>query len=391
MRRSTGRPLRNAVTAVCLAAVIGVAALAPQTTASARPADKSPLVFGMPGTNTGLGAIPQDGQAFQAYIDNWNAHGGYKGHPIKVINLDSQANPDIIRANARQMVDQDHVIAIAHDYDTLGCLLNKFYYEQSKIAVIGGGTGCYVPGITFPPYRTPGTMGLAVLAQFALDSGAEKVAIQSPSLLQPLLPTLQSYVDAAKGELIIPPLGPIAPTAADFDGFIAAAKSAGATAVISLVQADQAPVILREANQNGFGPNDGITWLFSPTEYVPRIADQLDGAYVYTYGYPWSSQNPAAKAARKVLKGKVDVLDGFAQQGYQIAGEFQQILELVKGPVTRESFLAAAKRATSITVPLTPGMKINFADPSENPEGGYFVRSVKGRLVPAGQFTLARF
>jgi branched-chain amino acid transport system substrate-binding protein len=391
MRRFTGRSIRYVVTAVCLAALSGVAAFGTQTTVWARPATKPPLVFGLPGTNTGPMAIPQDGQAFQAYIDNWNAHGGYKGHPIQLINLDGQFNPAIVRANSRTLVDEKDVIAIAHDYDTLDCLLNNSYYQQANIAVLGGGTGCYIPGTNFPPYRTPGTMGLAVLAQFGFDSGAEKVALQTPSFIQPLLATLQSSVDTTKGELIVPPFTPITPTAADFDGFIAEAKSAGATAVISLVQTDQASVILQEANRNGFGPKDGIKWLFGPTQYVPGLADELDGAYVFSYGYPWTSENPEAKAARKLLKGKVDVLDGFAQQGYQAAGEFQQVLKSVKGPVTRESFLAAARRATNITVPLTPGMKINLVTPSEDPEGGFFVKSVNGRFVPAGEFTLARY
>jgi len=390
MRKFRGRSIHGTIAVVLLAGAIGTLGLVPETVAEASPATGSPLVFGVMGTDTGPDAIPQEGQAFQAYVNQWNAEGGYKGHRIKLISIDGQLNPTITAAAARTLVDQDNVIAIVHDYNLLDCPVNNSFYQQSDIALLGGGTGCYVPGTDFPEYRTPGTMGLAVLAQFGFDHGAKKVALQAPSLLAPLVPTLQGYVKTTKGQLVVPPFTPETPTVADFDAFIASAKSAGATAVIGLLEPAEAQLFLQEATRQSFGPSNGIKFLFTPVEYDPRVAAEFNGAYVYTYGYPWTSKNPEAVAAYKLLKGKVSVLDGFAQQGYQFAGEFRQVLNLVKGPVTRASFLAAAKRATSISVPLTP-MKIDLVDPSKDPEGGSFVKAVNGRFVAVGGFVEARF
>ncbi len=95
----------------------GVALLA--TTFVSSPASyassaKSPYVIGFTGPLTGPVAqygieIVHDDQGYFHYV---NAHGGVNGHPLKLVSLDSGANPSTDATNALQLITADHAIAI---------------------------------------------------------------------------------------------------------------------------------------------------------------------------------------------------------------------------------------------------------------------------------------
>ncbi|MGH3185034.1 MAG: ABC transporter substrate-binding protein, partial [Streptosporangiaceae bacterium] len=73
------------------------------------------------GTPIALGAIAtnQPGTSFtdipnmaKAYFDCVNANGGINGHPIKLYIETEQTNPAQIAADAKQLVQTDHVVGI---------------------------------------------------------------------------------------------------------------------------------------------------------------------------------------------------------------------------------------------------------------------------------------
>ena len=385
--KGTFRKLAMA-SAACATSLIGVVAIGGTSTAGATAAKGTPLVFGEIGTDTTGYAIPEDGQALAAYVANWNAHGGYKGHPIKIVEIDGGLSPTTTSNAARTLVDSDNVIGMVNDYGFLDCTINNSFYQQSNVAALGlGATGCFIKDTDFPFLRTPGSGGLSDIVKFAVDSGSKKVALQGPALFQPEIPGLTTFTKSIGGTLIVPPFTPTVPAAADFDAWIASAKADGADAVLSLTESSTGELLLQQAADENFGPAQGIKYLFGPTEYDPRITNQINGTYVYTYGYPWSSSIPAAQAALSVLKkGKVSVLDGFAQGGYQAGGVLQQVLSMVKGPVTRASFKAACEKATSVTVPLTPGLKANLVNPGSDTVGGFVVKAENGKFVQVGGY-----
>ena len=50
--------------------------------------------------------------AFDASVKDINAHGGLNGHPIDPITCDDQGQASVAAECARQLIDQDHVVAI---------------------------------------------------------------------------------------------------------------------------------------------------------------------------------------------------------------------------------------------------------------------------------------
>src|SRR5271154_2002326 len=103
------------VAALSIAAVMAPAVIGTGV-ASGAAAKGSPLTFGIVGTNTGQFSIPQEGQAFEAYVANWNAHGGYKGHPIRVIDIDGGLDPSETGDAAHTLVSSDDVIGMVGNY-----------------------------------------------------------------------------------------------------------------------------------------------------------------------------------------------------------------------------------------------------------------------------------
>jgi branched-chain amino acid transport system substrate-binding protein len=71
-------------------------------------------VVGALGSFTGAGgSSTASGEVMlQDWVQATNAIGGINGHPVKAIILDDQNSPSVAFSNAKQLVDQDHVIAV---------------------------------------------------------------------------------------------------------------------------------------------------------------------------------------------------------------------------------------------------------------------------------------
>ena len=86
------------------------------------------------------GAFASSMAPTQSTINAWadwvNATGGINGHHVKLINIDDALNPAASNAAVRQLVDQDHVIAIVADDSAISSVWAS--YVQSKgVPVIG--------------------------------------------------------------------------------------------------------------------------------------------------------------------------------------------------------------------------------------------------------------
>src|SRR5271155_1646619 len=204
--------------------------------AGAAKATGTPVKFGVVATLTGPEGEPEGVQGLTAYVKNWNAHGGYKGHPVQVIVEDDQLNPSLYSSEARQLVIQDGVIGmLSEDGVGLDCEINNPFYISEQIGVLGG--GC-VPGTYNPKYDfalaspTTSTAGLAILAKYAVLHGKKKIGILLPPLpFQQLEANLAKYVSSIGGHVVLPVTTlPLTPTAADVDGALAQLKSEGVDA-----------------------------------------------------------------------------------------------------------------------------------------------------------------
>jgi len=202
------------------------------------------------GTPIPLGAIAtnQPGTSFTdipnmaaAYFACVNANGGINGHPIKLYIETEQTNPAQIAADAKQLVQTDHVVGIVGNTSILECTINHSYWEKLGYFVVDSGIApeCYSTANSAavnmgPRYSSDGAV------QYALSQHVSKVVFD------------QSNVPGT--------------------GYIAAGPSALAAAahtpIVQLTEnvpiSDANSVAIKEVNDAG--PNGAVILNFTPPE-----------------------------------------------------------------------------------------------------------------------------
>ena len=153
--------------------------------------------IGSIGSYTGpfAGGLGPTEQTINAWAKWTNAHGGVNGHKINLINLDDKANPATSAADAKQLIDQDHVIAIVAD-DSIASSAWASYAEQKGVPVIGAPFDAIFS--TSPDFFPNGTTLQTV--QFALMDEAAKAGHPNFALFYCAeAATCANSVDLAKG------------------------------------------------------------------------------------------------------------------------------------------------------------------------------------------------
>jgi len=366
------------------------------TASAATKATGSPISFGTIAELTGPEAEPSVAAGLEAYVANWNAHGGYKGHRINLIVKDDALNPSMAESEARSLVQEQGVVGMVIGGSLIDSLVNNQYYISQGIGDLGGGSPTsYDPKIDFPVQNFNSSNGLVIPMKYAVLHGAKKIALLTPPLgsaLQTAVNECNAYLAGTDAKLVVPTSLPFVPTAADIDGVLAQMKAEGVDAVFGLLQGSTSELLVQEANRQSFGPKNGIKYLFGDTTYAPSFAVPLTGAYSVAQALPWSdTSNPSVKAALAVVKEeRVSPIDGFVASGYDYGALLQDVLDKVHGPVTRASFIAAMEHSTSVTLPLAP-IKLDLDKPSTDLEGGSAVESVHGSWVGVSPFLTSKY
>ncbi len=130
------------------------------------------------GTPIALGGIVTDqpGTSFTdianmaaAYFACVNANGGINGHPIKYYIETEQTNPTQIAADAKQLVDTDHVVGIVGNTSIIECAVDTPYWAKLGYYVIGS-------GIASQCWGTPNNITVNMGPRYSSD-GAVQYAI----------------------------------------------------------------------------------------------------------------------------------------------------------------------------------------------------------------------
>ncbi len=117
-----------------------------------------------------------------AYFNCVNANGGVNGHPLKLFVQLDQTQPSQITADAKQLIQSDHVVAIDGVFDLLECTLDQAYWKSLGIYEMDAGISpeCWsTPNSAAvnmgPRYSSDGAV------QYALDQihGSKIVFVQS--------------------------------------------------------------------------------------------------------------------------------------------------------------------------------------------------------------------
>src|SRR6266480_2657894 len=315
------------------------------------------------GTPIPLGAIAtnQPGTSFTdipnmaaAYFDCVNANGGINGHPIKLYIETEQTNPAQIAADAKQLVQTDHVVGIVGNTSILECTINHSYWERLGFFVVDSGIApeCYSTSHSAavnmgPRYSSDGAV------QYALSQHVSKVVFDQSNVPG------TGYIAA----------GP------------AALAAAAHTPIVQLTEnvpiSDANSVAIKEVNDAG--PNGAVVLNFTPPEalVILQAAQKLgleDRVKLWGCSTPcntdflaqalgpkWDNKlfvnaeltptdvtnTPTMNLYKAILKKYGKAVSGgggsFSQMGFTEAEIIVHALRTIKGPYTVQSVNAAIK------------------------------------------------
>jgi branched-chain amino acid transport system substrate-binding protein len=144
------------------------------------------------GTPIPLGGIVTDqpGTSFtdisnmaNAYFTCVNDNGGINGHPIKYYIETEQTNPAQIAAEAKQLVDTDHVVGIVGNTSIIECSVDSSYWQKLGYYIVDSGIApeCYSTSNSAavnmgPRYSSDGAV------QYALSQHVSKIVFDQSNV-----------------------------------------------------------------------------------------------------------------------------------------------------------------------------------------------------------------
>ncbi len=237
---------------------------------------KSEIRLGSFGTHSGIigAALRSAPVAIRAWAADVNRRGGVNGHPIRVILKDDGGEPARALAIARDMVEQDKILAFfdLHGATTLGNVTP--YIDQNKIPVIGSVQ--HTDADSSPHYFAPqqgGTKGVArgLLMALVTQADQRKVALLNASECGAACAQHTDIAarDAASYGIDIVYRADVSIAQPDYTATILAARNAGANAIIAEVDYPTITRLTRSAHRQNWYP----VIVGNPSTYDPGFSE----------------------------------------------------------------------------------------------------------------------
>src|SRR2546423_6736147 len=315
------------------------------------------------GTPIPLGAIAtnQPGTSFTdipnmaaAYFACVNANGGINGHPIKLYIETEQTNPAQIAADAKQLVQTDHVVGIVGNTSILECTINHSYWENLGFFVVDS-------GIAPECYSTPNSAAVNMGPRYSSDGAMQYAISQHVSKIvfdQANVPGT-GYIAAGPAALAKAANVPIVqltenvPISDASSVAIKEVNDAGpGGAVILNFTPPQALVILQAAQKLGLEDRVKLWGCSTPcnTDFLAQsLGSKWDGKLFVNAELtpPDDTNTPAMNLYKAILKQYGTSVQGgigsFSQMGFTEAEIAVHALQSITGPYTVQSVNAAFK------------------------------------------------
>jgi len=386
------------ITAVCVAACSSSGTKSStQTTGSSSGSASptgAPIVLGSVESLTSplAGNInPISNKAIDAWANWVNSHGGINGHPVKVIIEDDGGDQARSVAAARELVEQDHVVALINIGS--GALISGWsdYMQQKDIPVVGGEV--FSPLWTTNPVFFPagGTFieGATVTLEIAKKYGFKHYgALFCAEAAQCKLAIAFLKSQAAKVGIDFAYGGTVSSTAADYTATCLAAKDAGVDIMeLGVATYDTGLNIAKSCDRQGYHP----AWII-PGEAISSKylgSPLFNNAFGSPADLPWFADVPAnADFKAAMAEAKIDLTTSdeplTATDAWAAGLLFQKAVELsgATGVPTSADILAGLAKVDNETLGgFTP--PLTFTVPTNKSVPCFFVLRIQNQ-----QFTL---
>lgn len=335
-----------------LAASIGAAAAAGPTCASGS------IKLGAVSTITGPADFSEVPKATQAAFDAVNAAGGVNGCKIEYTIADDKADPAVAAQAARDLIDNQEVVALVGSASLLDCAVNATTYDRKKVLSVQGlgvDAACFSSPSVAPVNVGPYTLSTAVAfyatnvlktqklcAFFIIIGGTQEAYKKGIENWEKLSGQKIHLLD-----LTLPFQGDLTP-------YVIKARDAGCDAVLTNQVEPQVVQLIKTVDAQKI---TGINWLFLAPGYTEQVATALaDTTQPIYVGTEWEPYTEKGSEANKQWTADMEKagrpLTAFSQGGYLAAQVFLEVLKGIDGEVTRESVTQALLAMTPITNPL---------------------------------------
>ncbi|UNK38563.1 ABC transporter substrate-binding protein [Shinella sp. H4-D48] len=313
-----------------------------------------------------------------------NAEGGILKEPVKVIEYDSQTDPQVSRAMVQKAID-DEVYAIMGTVFSSSTVVNMIVAKQYGIPQF---TGSEAPSITAKgnPYifRTAfgSQKGVPKMVKYMVEKmGVKKVGVAWANT-EFGKGGHQAFIDeAAKAGLEIVVDVPSEQAQADFSADVLKLKNSNADAFFVYYTEEESARFLREARKQGIDkPLIGETTLIGH-KVIELAGDAANGAMGHV-GLTPDADVPALKDMVERFKTKFKYTpDHNAIKGYTAAWTLKYVTEMVGSPDSK----AIAEKMHGLTLKASeyPGvlMDVSWDETGEMSRESFFVKVENGNQV----------
>lgn len=384
-----------ALSALGLAAMTGVASAAGPTCAN------GVIKVGAMSTITGPADFSEVPKATKAAFDAVNEAGGINGCKIEYTIADDKADPAVAAQAARDLIDNQEVVAMVGSASLLDCAVNATTYDRKGVLSVQGlgvDAACFASPSVSPVNVGPYTLSTAVAyyasnvlktqklcAFFIIIGGTQEAYQKGIENWEKLTGQKIHLID-----LTLPFQGDLTP-------YVIKARDAGCDAVLTNQVEPQVVQLIKTVDAQKI---TGINWLFLAPGYTVEVAkalaDTQQPIYVGTEWEPFTEQGSEANKqwiADMTKAGRP--LTAFSQGGYLAAEVFLDVLKGIDGEVTRESVTNALHKMQPITNPLAGSPYVFGEAAAHNPmqatkvmkleKGAWAVQTPDWVVLPAVQ------
>ncbi|WP_157357655.1 ABC transporter substrate-binding protein [Amycolatopsis nigrescens] len=285
-----------------------------------------------------------------------NARGGVNGRQVEYVVKDDAGNPQRTAQVARELLDDD-VVAMAGSASFTDCDVNGGFYKQSGISsvmAVGASPKCFQS-----PNIAPVNVGPFTLMTAVLKYASEALQTKRVCNFTVVLPGSEDAVQQALGrwsaltgqQLVVNDL--TVQQSGDPTPYLLRAKQAGCDAVLFNPTEQLVVPWLQAAKTQGM--ND-VNFLLLAPSYTDSVAKAVGGLGLKIYAgsefEPYTADTPANREWRDTVQRAGAPATAFSQGGYLSAKFMVNVLQGIKGEITKDSVNDALKKMAPVADPM---------------------------------------
>jgi branched-chain amino acid transport system substrate-binding protein len=309
--------------------------------------------------------------AIEAWTNHINETGGINGHPLKLYTEDDENDATKALQSAKEMVEQDHIVAFVGAYSTVDVNWEK-YVAEKNIPVIGSAT-LDAPYATNPDFF-PQSGGFPAYA-YALISAAQKRGVKKMGIAvcaeSPVCGLAGELVESIGNKVGMPGIQvfKVGSSEPSYNSMCTSAEQAGLEGMAMVTNIDTELRIAENCAQLGYEPSWVTLSLVLSTEKWAK-QPELEGTFIAGIAPYEAKGEPPREERNEVFEAAgIPTEDALASAIWSSAEMFKLAAERAKiGPestgeeVKKGLYTFKNETVNNLTPPLTfePEVPSNF-------------------------------